>query len=198
MRRFVKRLVYSMAILVVLPLWLLYLLQSAVLGRVRSFGGYSQLLSLFPGLVGDYLRWAFYKLTLAQLGEDTFIGFGVTLADPGIRIGSGVYVGAYCNLGLCSIEDDVLLGTGVHVMSGFAQHGYADLAIPIRRQRGELLNVRIGCDAWIGNKAVVGNHVGKKCIIGAASVVVHEILPYSVAVGNPAKVVRDRRQEFAP
>jgi len=108
-----------------------------------------------------------------------------------------VYVGAYCNLGLCSIEDDVLLGTDAHIISGFAQHGYADLGIPIRKQQGELLNVRIGCDTWIGNKAVVGNHVGKKCIIGAASLVVHEVLPYSIAVGNPAKVVRDRHQEVA-
>lgn len=177
------------------PLWVLYRLQAILLGPMKSFEGYSQFLSLFPGLIGNYLRWAFYRLTIAGLGEDTCISFGVTLADPGIRIGRGVYIGAYCNLGLCTIEDHVLFGTGVHVMSGFSQHGFSDLSVPMRDQEGVLLNVSIGSDSWIGNKAVIGNHIGVKCIIGAASLVTHEIPPYSIAVGNPAKIIRDRREQ---
>jgi virginiamycin A acetyltransferase len=197
MRRVLKRMVYALFILLALPLWALYRLQALFMGREAAFPGYSQLLSLFPGISGNYLRWAFYKLTLASLGEDTCICFGVTLADPGACIGRGVYIGAECNLGLCTIADDVLLGTDVHIMSGFNQHGYADLSVPIREQKGTLVRVHVGRDTWIGNKAIVGNHVGERSIIGAASLVVNEIPPFSIAVGNPARVLRDRRNQAA-
>jgi virginiamycin A acetyltransferase len=198
MRRAFKRLIYGIFIVFVAPLWALYRLHSLLFSPMKAFEGSSQFLSLFPGIFGNYLRWAFYKLTIDHLGEDTCLSFGVTLADPRIRIGRGVYIGAYCNLGLCTIEDDILLGTGVHVMSGFSQHGYSDLSVPIREQEGRLLNVFIGRDSWIGNGAIVGNHVGMKCVIGAAALVTHEIPPYSVAVGNPAKIIRDRRDQLLP
>jgi virginiamycin A acetyltransferase len=197
MKRSLKRILYALFIILIVPLWLLYLLQSLLMGRMKSFEGYSQLMSLFPGLFGNYLRWAFYKLTLDRLGEDTCICFGVTMADPGIRIGRGVYIGSFCNLGLCTIEDDVLLGTDVHIISGFAQHGYKDLDVPMRDQKRTLVNVSIGRDSWIGNKAVVGSNVGEKSIIGAASLVNHDVPPYSIAAGNPAKVIKDRRQQSA-
>ena len=193
MKRIFKRFIILLFSLAVLPLWLFYRLQALFLKRDEAFYGCSQLLCLFPGIVGNYIRFAFYRMTIAGLGHDSCISFGVTLAHPDIRIGSGVYVGPWCNLGLCTIEDDALFGSDVHVISGFNQHGAADISIPIREQRGELLNVKIGRDSWIGNKAVVGNHVGEKSIVGAASLVVREVPPYSVAVGNPAKVIRDRR-----
>ena len=193
MRRYLKRVVYAFFILLVLPLYIIYLIESAIFGKKRIFPGYSQLFSLIPGLPGNYFRFAFYRLALRHVGEDACICFGVTMADPGIRIGRGVYIGAFCNLGLCTIDEDVLLATDVHIMSGFAQHGYSDLDIPIREQKGENLNVRIGAGSWIGNKAVVGHHIGEKSIVGAASLVNREIPPYSIAVGNPAKVIRDRR-----
>jgi virginiamycin A acetyltransferase len=196
--RFFKRALYALFMLLVVPAWLLYVLESVVLGRKKAFYGYSQFFSLIPGLLGNYFRFAFYKLTLAYLGEDSCICFGVTMADPSIRIGQRVYIGLHSNLGLCTIGNDVLIATDVNIISGFGQHGYADLSIPIREQEGELMNVRIGADSWIGNKAVIGNHVGEKCIIGAAALVLHEIPSFSIAVGNPAKVVRDRRSSPTP
>jgi acetyltransferase-like isoleucine patch superfamily enzyme len=180
------------------PLWLLYRVQVLVVGESVSFSGYSQLMSLFPGITGNYLRFAFYRLTLAELGADACICFGVTMADPRTRIGRGTYLGSFCNLGLCTIENDVLLGTGVHIISGFGQHGHTRLDTPMRDQPGKLLNVRIGNDTWIGNGAIVGNHVGSKCIIGAAALVSRAIPDFSVAVGNPARVIRDRRELADP
>ena len=193
MKRAVKRFIIFLFCLAVLPLWLLYRLEVLLIKRKEAFYGYSQLLCLFPGIIGNYLRFAFYRMSIASLGDDSCICFGVTLANPEIRIGRGVYIGPWCNLGLCTIEDDVLFGSDVHVISGFGQHGHDDISVPMREQPGELLNVTIGRDSWIGNKAVVGNHVGEKSIVGAASLVVSEVPPYSVAVGNPAKVIRDRR-----
>lgn len=195
MKRLIKRVVLFVFTFAALPLYLLHRLQSLALGRERSFYDISQFLSLFPGVLGNYLRSGFYTLALKRLGEDACICFGATLSHPDIEIGRGVYVGPYCNLGLCSIDDDALLGTGVHVMSGFGQHGHADLEKPIREQGGSLIKVRIGADTWIGNKSLVGNHVGRKCIIGSASLVFSEIPDFAIAVGNPAEVIKDRRDD---
>ena len=136
MKRALKRLVYLLFAVLVVPIWLLYMLQAAIFGRKRSFYDYSQLMSLIPGIVGNYFRFAFYRLTIASLGDDSCICFGATLADPKISIGRGVYIGPYCNLGLCTIGDDVLLATEVHIISGFSQHGHSDLSVPINRMSG--------------------------------------------------------------
>lgn len=52
----------------------------------------------------------------------------------------------------------------------------------------------VGNDVWIGQNAVIlpGVHIDDGCIIGANSVVGSDIPPYSVVVGNPAKVIRKR------
>jgi acetyltransferase-like isoleucine patch superfamily enzyme len=49
---------------------------------------------------------------------------------------------------------------------------------------------------WIGASAVVldGVTVGRGSVIGAGAVVTDDIPPYSIAVGAPAKAIRDRRQ----
>ena len=52
----------------------------------------------------------------------------------------------------------------------------------------------IGNDVWIGQNAVIlpGVHIGDGAIIGANSVVGSHIDPYTVAAGNPARVLRKR------
>lgn len=46
--------------------------------------------------------------------------------------------------------------------------------------------------AWIGNNVIIlpGAHIGKKSIIGAGSIVTSHIEEYSIAVGNPARIVK--------
>ena len=55
-------------------------------------------------------------------------------------------------------------------------------------------NTVIGNDVWIGQNAVIlpGVHVGDGAIIGANSVVGSEVAPYTIVIGNPAKVLRKR------
>ena len=52
----------------------------------------------------------------------------------------------------------------------------------------------IGNDVWIGEGAIIlpGVHIGDGAIIGKGAVVGSDIPPYSIAVGNPAKVIRKR------
>lgn len=54
--------------------------------------------------------------------------------------------------------------------------------------------VTIGHDVWIGHGAIVlpGRHVGTGAVVGAGSVVTKDIPAYAVAVGNPARVIRQR------
>jgi acetyltransferase-like isoleucine patch superfamily enzyme len=80
----------------------------------------------------------------------------------------------------------------VHILSGLRQHGFENVDSPIKEQPGEFSQVTIGEDTWIGNGAIVGADVGKNCVIGAGSVVLKPIPDFSIAAGNPARVVKHR------
>ena len=56
--------------------------------------------------------------------------------------------------------------------------------------------VKIGNDVWIGDSVIIlpGSVIGDGSIIGGGCVVRGEIPPYSVAIGNPATVVKNRKQ----
>jgi acetyltransferase-like isoleucine patch superfamily enzyme len=102
-------------------------------GGKMAMRGPSQLLSLCPGLLGDYLRKGFYALFLRRCSPDCTISFGPMVSTTAREIGRSVYIGTHCE-----ISDS---------------------------------------------------------IIGAGSVVTKEIPDDSVAVGNPAKVIKSRHVE---
>ncbi|MFP6667826.1 MAG: acyltransferase [Pirellulales bacterium] len=182
----------GMALLLVLPAVVAYRLASLVAGRARAFPAWSQLLSLFPGLVGVNLRRAFYRLTLSRCGQGACISFGTVFSHCTAAVGKKVYVGAYCSIGDVNLEDDVLLSSHVSILNGCRQHGIDRLDLPIREQPGEWPRVTIGRDSWIGERAVVMADVGKHCVVGAGAVVTKPLPDYAIAVGNPAKVLRYR------
>jgi len=186
-----KSLARVIARVLLAPLWLTdWALQR--LGSDAAFVASSQLLSLLPGKTGSYLRIAYFRGAMQHCAGDCFIGFGTLFAQRDTHIGSGVYIGPQCNIGACRIEADTLIASGVHVMSGTKQHAFADLDMPIRDQGGEYLPIRIGRDCWIGNGALVMADIGDQCVIGAGSVVTEPVPPRSIAVGNPARVLRSR------
>ena len=67
------------------------------------------------------------------------------------------------------------------------------LDIPVREQTGVYEPVSIGEDSWVGERATVAASVGKHCVVGAGSLVLSPLPDYAVAVGVPAKIIRDRR-----
>jgi acetyltransferase-like isoleucine patch superfamily enzyme len=192
MKAGLKVLANGVALLLVLPAFLLYRLGAVALGPDRAFPGWSQLFSLVPGLSGVYLRRAFYRLVLPRCAGDCWIGFGTVLSHPTARIGRRAYVGVGCCLGDVTLEDDVLLGSHVSVSNGGGQHGTARLDVPIREQPGEWPHVTVGRDSWLGDRAVVLADVGRHCVIGAAALVTRPVPDYAIAVGVPARVVRYR------
>ncbi|MHB1414178.1 MAG: acyltransferase [Chloroflexota bacterium] len=110
-----------------------------------------------------------------KIGKDTFIGESVVIRGQG-----GVTIG-----------DSVLIAPQAKILA--VNHNFADVTRPVIEQgiSGEGITVEGG--AWIGAGAAVldGVRVGKGAVIGANAVVTRDIPPYSVAVGSPARVIRD-------
>ena len=96
-----KRCVQAIFLCLTLPPALL-----AGFGRARlGFEFFAQALALVPALVGDYLRVAYYKLTLTAVSLDWRIQFGSFFAHPQVTGGRHVYIGSYCVLGLVDFGD---------------------------------------------------------------------------------------------
>ncbi len=195
MKTLIKQLVEFTAFLVVLPAYGLYRFGAAIAGPDKAFPGWSETFSLLPGLTGQYLRRAFYSLTLERCGENACLSFGAIFSHSTASVGSNVYVGSFCSLGAITLEDDVLIASNVSIMNGTQQHGTARIDIPIREQPGIFTPVTIGEGSWIGEGATVSADVGKHCVIGAGAVVTKPVPDYAVALGVPAKVVKFRNEE---
>jgi acetyltransferase-like isoleucine patch superfamily enzyme len=71
-------------------------------------------------------------------------------------------------------------------------HNYEDVEKSIADQGINIQTVIIENDVWIGANSIIlaGVHIGKHVVIGAGSVVTKDIPPYSVALGNPARIVK--------
>lgn len=192
MKSLIKNIAAFIAKLIIMPAYIFYKLHGFFIKNERFFCTLSQAVSLIPGTFGNYIRLEFYKLTLKKCSKDCYIGFGTLITHRDVDIGENVFIGAKCMIGMASIGDDTLIGSNVDILSGKRQHGFQSLDLPIRQQEHIFEQVHIGSNCWIGNSAVIMSNIAEGCIIGAGSVVSYEIDAYSIAVGNPAKVVKKR------
>lgn len=134
-----------------------------------------------------------------------------------IILGRWVHLGAHtalrCHEGTLSVGDKTVLGRNVSVNCYldveigssvlFADdiyvcdfdHHFGDLTRPIKDQGIAKSRVRIEPDVWLGTKVTVsrGVVIGAGAVVGANAVVTHDLPAYSVAVGVPARVIKDRR-----
>lgn len=182
----------GVAMICVVPALLSYAVRSAVLGPDRALEGSTQALSLWPGLIGQYMRRAFLARTLGHCAATATIEFGTIFSQVGARIDEHAYIGPHCHIGLVHIEHDVLIAGGVHVPSGSQTHGIRDATKSIRDQAQQRHLVTIGAGSWIGSGAVVMADVGPNCVVGAGAVVTRPLEPAVVAAGVPARVIRRR------
>ena len=161
--------------------------------RCVSCGKRLQLLDGMPEVRGD-LRMI--------IGDDVELNgcahyaAGKTHPQPTLIVGDNSHLGYMLNIAVgarVEIGQHVLIATGVSLI-GYDSHPLD----PIKRSRGEPPDVGgdqsivIGDYAWIGTNAIVlkGVTIGEAAVIGAGSVVTHDIPPYTVAVGQPARVVK--------
>ncbi len=89
------------------------------------------------------------------------------------------------------IEDDVLIGSGVHIYVG--NHAYSDPLISIIDQgyaKSEQVIIKKG--SWVGANVIVlpGVTIGENTVIGAGSIVTNSVPAKVVAVGNPCRIIR--------
>lgn len=197
MREPAKWIARGCALVAVAPLYISYIAQALLLGRDRSLESHSQLISLWPGLSGRYLRNAFYRLTLAACDTTAVFEFGVLLSKTQARIGPRVYIGPRCHLGWVNLNEGVMLGPAVQITSGAQTHGTKPDGTMFRDQPGVLTAVTIGQGAWIGASAIVMNDVGVGTIVGAGAVVTRALPPRVTAVGIPAKTIKSLEVEAA-
>jgi acetyltransferase-like isoleucine patch superfamily enzyme len=120
------------------------------------------------------------------------------LPQSGIRIGARSLIGEGCILrgqGGITIGDDVYLGTLVQLLA--VNHVFADTNRPISHQGITAEGISIGDGAWIGSGAILldGVRIGRNAVIGAGAVVNKNVPDYCVAVGNPARVVRNLQEQ---
>jgi acetyltransferase-like isoleucine patch superfamily enzyme len=88
------------------------------------------------------------------------------------------------------IGDDVWTGHNVHITD--MNHDYTDVDLPISVQNQPEAPVRVGSGSWLGHITVVlpGVTIGDHVVVGAGSVVTADLPDFSVAVGSPARVIR--------
>ena len=113
--------------------------------------------------------------------------------NPTLKLGEGTVIGNFNHIYATQsivIENYVLTADKVYISDNL--HGYDNPEIPILQQPiRQIGEVRIGEGSWLGeNVCVIGATIGKHCTIGANSVVTHDIPDYSVAVGAPARVIK--------
>ena len=123
--------------------------------------------------------------------------------NPEIIIGNNVMLGDDNHIGAINritIGDYLLTGSNVYITDhNHGKSNESDCMIPpVQRELVSRGEVRIGNNVWLGNNVVVmeGVKIGNGVVIGANSVVTRDIPDYCVAVGSPARVIRDNRKKI--
>ncbi|MEI7554283.1 acyltransferase [Candidatus Chlorohelix sp.] len=165
---------------------------------------------LHPGVFVDYGVYMHATPGGIEVGEDSFLmhhsEYHVynfrNLPNAHIKIGKRCIIGEFSIIrgqGGVTIGDSVLFAPMVQVLA--VQHRYGDTTRPVMDQGITAKGIEIGDGAWLGSAAIVldGVKIGKGAIIGAAAVVTKDVPDHCIAVGNPAKVVRNlQEQPLAP
>jgi virginiamycin A acetyltransferase len=185
MKQLPKRLAMMLFIILAFPLAAL-----SGFGRLRPvYLTGAHMVALAPGLLGDYLRSAYYWMTLKSCSLWCRISFGVILSNPAAVIEEGVYIGPYSVLGRVRIGRKTQIASLVQILSGARQHVRDERGEITGAEQGTFESISIGANSWIGAAAIVMAEVGEKATIGAAAVVTRPVPAGVVAVGNPARVL---------
>lgn len=140
------------------------------------------------------IRIKLYLRTCKEKGNNISLYFPLTIeARFNVSIGNNSAISTYCHIwgaGGVKIGNDVLIAAHCCITS--QTH---DTSCEILRGRMIFKKVVIEDNVWLGYNVIVlpGVTIGTGSVIGAGSVVTRDIPPYSIAVGNPARVIKKRK-----
>lgn len=146
-----------------------------------------------------FRRWC-CKHMFAECGQQLNVEQGAYFGN-GKDIKAGIYVGLGKNFimhnRLLTIDDYLMMGEDVMFLG--SGHGFDRLDVPMGQQESkEKTPLYIAGDVWIGARAVVlpgCKRIGHGAIIGAGSVVTKDVPDYAIVGGNPAKLIRFRKED---
>jgi acetyltransferase-like isoleucine patch superfamily enzyme len=134
-----------------------------------------------------------------EFGDSVFIGAQTMIQgrfDGTCRIGNHVWIGphSYFDARNLVLEDYVGWGPGAKVLG--SAHTGDPIDVPIITTGLVIKPVHVGFGADIGTNATIlpGVHIGAHSIVGAGSVVTHDVPDYAIVAGTPAKVLRYRNE----
>jgi acetyltransferase-like isoleucine patch superfamily enzyme len=157
-----------------------------------------------------------YSNSNVRLSYGVYVSVGAKIlsTDGGsVNIGENVFIGPYCNI-ICR-GGTIVIGDNVHIGDGCIIASTIEIAIgrdtqiaeyvvirdqdhridgrPIRLSGFDSNPIRIGKDCWLGTKSSVlkGSVIGDGSLIGAHGLVRGEIPAFTLAVGCPARVIRE-------
>jgi phosphonate metabolism protein (transferase hexapeptide repeat family) len=150
------------------------------------------------------------SIVRCELGDFTEIGDGCFLSN--VSLGNYSYCERFCDIAnteigkFSNIASFARIGPTDHPMNKASLHHFLyrsgrywahltdDQDFLHKR---EARTTRIGHDTWIGHAAIIKPeiNIGDGAVIGAGSVVTHDVAPYTIVAGNPAKVIRRRFEE---
>ena len=141
------------------------------------------------------LRHYYYKKILHySIGKDSSIHMGVFVTGDHIQIGDNVVINRRVYLdgriGLV-INNNISISPEVYIVS--MEHDPNDPNFATRG--GEVV---IDDHVWIGARAMIlpGIHIGEGAVIGTCSVVTHDVQPYKIVAGVPARSIGERSRKI--
>jgi acetyltransferase-like isoleucine patch superfamily enzyme len=107
-----------------------------------------------------------------EIGNDTLIGIGNVIIGP-VLIGNNIIIAQ-------------------HVVISGLNHEYESIELPISKQPVNKKQIVIDDDCWIGANVVItsGVRIGKHSVIAAGSIVTKDVPSFSIAAGNPARIIK--------
>ncbi len=146
---------------------------------------------------GYWLRRIIVKQIFKSCGSNVIVKRNAYFGTGrGLQIGNNSQLGQDCVVPSdLTMGDNVIMGPEV-VIWGIS-HDFSSVDKPIREQpTTENRAPIIGDDVWIGSRVIImpGLRIGSHSVIGAASVVTHDVPEWAVAAGVPARIIRMRKK----
>ncbi|HPN14343.1 MAG TPA: DapH/DapD/GlmU-related protein [Spirochaetota bacterium] len=158
---------------------------------------FSKFLWFLLDILPPFVRSLIFKILCKEYGNGTYIDYKVFIRYPWkFKIGCNVVINQDCRFytsqqikdAYIEIHDNVVISPQVTFFS--AGHDYNQLTLP-----DIAASIVVEEHAWIGGNSIIlpGVTIGKGSVVGAGSVVTKSIPPWSVATGNPARVIKKRK-----